>query len=420
MISDFFTGPEPCNTGPLISKRETGGLDFLIFQVFGAHTSFASLSAKLEEKKESAKGGGKSRLRLGESIAVEIAAHGSGRFDNACKWQFSRSGILFALADRASSGPDGKPVGRVEIPSGPLMSCGLRSAFELVEETLSALGICYSGSKVLRVDVCADVAGVPIGEFVRKFTAGDVVRQTGKFSLWGDGHAKDGIQTLVIGGAGAAVQCRIYDKVAEVKRDEAKRQVFERLRLDFSTQCCTRVEFQLRRQCLRDQFGVDSVEESLRKLGAIVDELTTQWLRFMGPGVDRRNTTRSKEWPIWLRVKDDFRNWLGQMKFQEVRKREPVELDRKKKSAIVNGYINSILAKSWSGVIPIGDAVDDVLGHIAMVQGKKERLERVEKKRRLNEQAAFDDVAGFLDGLNKRPAGTLFDVPSNSQAENSS
>ena len=72
-----------------------------------------------------------------------------------------------------------------------------------------------------------------------------------------------------------------------------------------------RVEYSLGREKLKE-CGIGSPDDYFRKRGALVADLSTNWIRFTESNVDRRNTTRAATLPLWLDVAEGFAAWAGQ------------------------------------------------------------------------------------------------------------
>ena len=140
--------------------------------------------------------------------------------------------------------------------------------------------------KVSRLDLHVDVQGWEIDanerdRFVCRAKARTTYEDDGRWTGFIFGHRKSG-----------TVECRIYDKTAELKGilgiwEEVWGSAFDR-----STPVI-RVEFEVMRTCLRE-FGLNTAADVVNASGAIWLYLTTQWLTYRERTPDE---TRSR-WPV--------------------------------------------------------------------------------------------------------------------------
>jgi hypothetical protein len=108
---------------------------------------------------------------------------------------------------------------------------------------------------------------------------------------------------------GRDIFCRIYDKILEASRDPLKWAVLVAYRYGGETpDKAIRIEFQIRRDEMRELWSVTDVNDLFGKLPAILEELMTKWLRFTEGTVDRDgHQGRSEIWSRWLEAQAMFR-----------------------------------------------------------------------------------------------------------------
>jgi hypothetical protein len=189
------------------------------------------------------------------------------------------------------------------------LSTGAQEAYKSATWMIEALGGKIIRNRLSRVDICLDMPEVQIEPFDRAFLEERYIcRAVSKARYSGTGV------TVSIGKA--PLMCRIYDKKAEV---ELKANPHKNLCMRFyrwnspeMPSAATRVEFELRRESLKDR-GIDTVEDYYAKRADLVAYLTYDWFRFTANKVDRENKNQSKArmLPLWNQVRKAFKNWAG-------------------------------------------------------------------------------------------------------------
>jgi len=173
----------------------------------------------------------------------------------------------------------------VQPRSAFLHAVGPLHAAEWFEDTL-AHHLGTVDLKVSRLDLHVDVQGWEMDanerdRFVCRPKARATFEDDGRWTGFIFGHRRSG-----------TVECRIYDKTAELKGilgiwEEVWGSAFDR-----STPVI-RVEFEVMRTCLRE-FGLNTAADVVNASGAIWLYLTTQWLTYRDRTADE---TRSR-WPL--------------------------------------------------------------------------------------------------------------------------
>lgn len=221
------------------------------------------------------------------------------------QWNIQRTGIryypyLFKCGDIILA-LSGRGVGS-SIPNASLMIGSISShqnPLELLRNLkfwFSCIGITLVSNSVSRFDVCADLK-MSIGDhglddisrFVTRARDSNI-RHSGRIFnsiTWGSG----------------AIMCRIYNKMLEMKQKKSAEKMlfFGDLwgGLNFDI---TRVEFQIRREAIKEFFkGKTDLETLVHRVGDMWEYLTTKWLRHTSSSVDRdnRHQDRSSNSEFW-------------------------------------------------------------------------------------------------------------------------
>jgi hypothetical protein len=106
------------------------------------------------------------------------------------------------------------------------------------------------------------------------------------------------------------LKVRVYDKFHEANRVVEKIAAVVQYRWGYFTATATRVEFQVRRETLKE-FGIDTVDDWFSKRGAVCEYLCHDWFRLTNAPVDRNHADRSETLPEWLTVQQAFASWTG-------------------------------------------------------------------------------------------------------------
>ncbi|WP_145088339.1 hypothetical protein [Anatilimnocola aggregata] len=210
-------------------------------------------------------------------------------------------GMTLLVAKRKSA--EKIPNCLVDLSSMVLMQRGHVEAFSLARTTLERLGWHYEKGVASRCDICVDLINQAIKWFRDKYVAEAFVCRAVDDG-WYRKHRK---VTGIVFGKG--IRCRIYDKVYETKDDPAKREVMRVHRWGgVIPEEAVRVEFQLRREEMRDDFSVTDIYDLFSKLRTIGQKLTTDWLRFTAETPDRSNghQSRAKVADVWALVVQRF------------------------------------------------------------------------------------------------------------------
>jgi len=313
-----------------------GGLDWLKVSCYGRwkRDRLPALQAALEAAKLKSQGKeGTGTIDGADGDLLVVGASGVRKKGLHFAWLFDWQGITFLVSSRGDE-HDTLPNVVVDIPSLVLMRWGHVRAWQEVKRLLAGLGFELSRAVPGRADPCADLADRSARDLWNLCQAGQCVRRAKKWNLYGEGDFT-AVQTLNLGKSG--VKMRAYEKVQELQAKgnaeaEEKWDLLVAQRWGKEVRKALRVEFQVDRECLRDQFRVNTVEELFAKLGAIVEWLTLDWVRITAEPPDRANghERRGELHPLWNEVRAAFAEWTGpageavEPRERKIPKREPL------------------------------------------------------------------------------------------------
>jgi hypothetical protein len=296
---------------PLGECQTPGGVDTLHVAIYGEWegSAWESLVSLLSESQADAQEAGEPVTLEGpdgQRLLLKEHGHKHGIF---CPWSLQWDGITLDIANHPECSEHSLNVW-VEIGSIALMELGHREAWGQVVGLLTTLGLRIKRAVPSRVDVCVDLPGVDVGELVSRAVDKRRIARARKWAYYENGLRWSGFQ------CGTDVQCRAYDKALELRErtDPRKLEVIQEKRWGGKIpETATRVEFQLRRDPLREQFDVQSVEDLFAKLPAICVWLTQEWLRLTDdkPDRDNGNEDRTPAGAVWQKVGEAFKAWTG-------------------------------------------------------------------------------------------------------------
>lgn len=265
-----------------------------------------------------------------------------GKGSNSLPYVLSCAGLELSLG----FGGPGRPVVRVDVTG---RFCSQFNAQELLVHLkclIAATGVRVERYGVpSRLDIRGDVAGLSVSRAAELYNREHVVCRADEDGLHRE-HSKP--NALVFGSRGGRVYCRVYDKVAELKKDDDKRAAWlSSSGLAVMPDVVTRVEFELRGEFFRETFNCRTIDEVFWNLGALVQYLMGDWLRFCS-SLDRRHTDRSKTVAWWAWLKSKMIAQAGMM--GERPKAESLPADPSKLVKQILGCLSSALASV--GLVP--------------------------------------------------------------------
>lgn len=303
--------PRPSITGALNSQevggkgRETGGVDWLSIAVYGDWDTqkYWQLRRVLEAGKVKAQEAGENAVMdLPEGGQAVVRPSGVRHGPIFAEWVIECGGVKLHLSKRQFEHAT-MPSLFVELGSVALMQYGHVALWEDVQRLLGELGFSRTRDVPSRVDICVDRPGVSMTEYACLYDHERYVCRACTDQKWRDRKKVTGL------GFGKGIHCRIYDKLKEVESQPEKYAVLlERRYGGVRPASAVRVEFQLRRDEMKDQFDVKDTADLFAKLGSIAKFLTEDWLRFTEKTVDRKNNHQGLAGVAaeWEAVKADF------------------------------------------------------------------------------------------------------------------
>lgn len=374
------SGAEFCNTAPSNNQSpllsfidpalSTGGFDYLSLSCYGEYDSeyWEQLVKTLEVAQTSAQDQNLPGvpLELIPGVEVQVTPSGKGQGFSYAKWKIKYRGIVFGICNTRNSqevlGQSERFNLNIEISSMPLMTLGEMNLYDEIRSIF--LGLNYHPYRIVpsRVDVCVDLVDVPVSRFANAIQGKRYISRSKK---WTTIEESDQIQTLKLGSKGAQTILRIYDKYEECKPDKIKYDLLVISRWGKEPDPdlgATRVEFQIRRDNLRDLYGIRDFKDLIEKRRSLCDKLTHEFIRLTESVPDPNNSTRSGPSKLWQTVIEAFQAWTGE-EIKSCQKREVIgaDIDQLKRQTV--GCMISLVA--LRGVIPQDE--DELLDELDLI-----------------------------------------------------
>ena|GEM_PF-4982901 len=207
----------------------------------------------------------------------------------------------------------------VQVGSAALMQRGHAHAWAEIRRLIEALGGTLVNHAVSRIDLCGDVVGLHVSKLVQAHVSGRRITRAAKdrdfkpeeVSWASSKDDKKGqvriddfdtvfrrhmrVEGITIGAKSSPLQLRMYDKLKEAQRNPLKWQIMQDMRWGgVVPDAATRVEFQVRREQLRDEFAHGDVDDTLARLPELADYLVHRWYRQTWRKPDRRNGNQAR------------------------------------------------------------------------------------------------------------------------------
>lgn len=227
-------------------------------------------------------------------------------------YRLTSGDLTFLINNRSSE--DKIPTVGFEIGSESCWSPGYDAIYQRFTQWLSAVGGTIQRNQISEVHLAADFIGVAIGSLLIDDKSKWITRST-KFAFYGS-HRK--LETFSLGKGD--LMLRIYDKIQELKYAPQKLCTFmDAWQLQkLSNTDVTRVEFQIRRNILKDirtsptaQTGIDTYENLTDSFNSIWTHCTQTWSRHCSTPVDsfNKHQSRATNSQFWNDVTNI--NWEG-------------------------------------------------------------------------------------------------------------
>lgn len=194
----------------------------------------------------------------------------------------------------------------VKFSSSYIWSFGLKGAFSKFVSWLESISTSITGTKVSRSDICADTDSVTFKEVDIKGVV-TLARKRQRYFVDSDYAIVRKFSGFTIG-KGSPLQARVYNKTLEIPT--SGKAWFKEIWL--ANNWCEdkevwRVEFQILRSVLKE-FGINTVEDLLKKESELWAYLTQQWLTIRQPSPDKVYRWKVKEkWKIIQEAGGDYK-----------------------------------------------------------------------------------------------------------------
>jgi len=301
---------------PQTSKTDlfTGGEDwFEVCLYVNWEPQWQALNDRLKQAKEAAGDWERKRhdfdmISFGEyqaSVRASGASVGKNGKGMHYAYVMEVDGLSIQIANRASYR---RPMANVVLRVNGLLclKIGATAALDKGRALILAMGGEIAEEKLSRVDLCLDMPGVAMDEFVGAYREKRFIGRMKKPTF----IESEGI-TLYFGKK--PLKLRIYDKAAELKGSKDVLKLYLMLERRWHGEIpaqAIRVEFEVGRAALK-MHGIAGPEEYYRKRADLVGYLCQEWFRFTAGTVDRQNTSRTATLPLWLDVEKGFKFWTG-------------------------------------------------------------------------------------------------------------
>jgi hypothetical protein len=288
-----------------------GGLDWLAVSCFGTWSkkTWPALLARLERAKQHSQSSDDVAWIEGpDRKRIFVAAAGVRHGPVLAEFSLEFEGMKIHVARNATD-PTKLPNVFVQLGSVTLTQLGHREAWDRARRLLLDLGYQFERAIPSRVDLCSDLPGQSVEWYGQSLQEQRLLTRARHRAIYFDCTAYEGIQI------GRDKICRIYDKVRECQFDLTKWAVLVAYRYGGQEpESAVRVEFQLRREEMRECWDITSVEDLFAKLPSLAKELTHEWLRFSAVPLDRDNKhqSRAETAPQWEQVQRQFAQAFGE------------------------------------------------------------------------------------------------------------
>jgi hypothetical protein len=360
------------------------GLDWFKSYLYGRGLPAADREMLRTAKAAAQKGGEPQFVQLG-LLSWLVKPNGTGMGSNHFEFLLQHEGITVAIADRDQSTTlsGTRAVAFVEAPGTVCMG---RTPYQIIRELhqmVDAMGLLIVNSRPSRVDLHMDFHGWSINEAFRAIAENRVVNRSRLLRpILNNGE----LETLEVGSRSASTYLVIYDKAKELAKNAIKHDLYRERYFVKELGECTRFEFRLSGDCLREIHHVADVNDFLVKLPSIARWCVSDWFRI----VDRPVTNEHYDVPlapIWSEASEFF-ELAFRMESADDREPEPPKPrlpEPIKLSQQVRGLLSSLFASmgiKGDDAVNLFQASLASMVRVATLDGTKllaEQAERLQK-----------------------------------------
>ncbi len=215
------------------------------------------------------------------------------------RYYLTSNGVsLLINALQTDSQPDVKIVYGYE----SLVHSDLETEHNKIVTCLATAGFVITQEKLGRVDLQI-TANVNFDEFAAAFRSGRVVTRVRKPAFYTENSA-GGLRLTSFRG-GCDLQVAIYDKMLECLEKKNEKKLDDLSSIIDERRQLTRVEFRFRRPALK-RFGLETVQDFVDHLPAIIEYLTVKWFRVLSSDKVRGRENKQACSDVWKHYQDAF------------------------------------------------------------------------------------------------------------------
>jgi len=314
-----------------VVKSLLSGIDTLVLSFdtyWTSRTFFELLNGKLEEAKALKEEVPFSIVEAdGNAIQFMLKPHGAGGY----AWLLLGNDYCLKIMDAVK--PESRPNLIVEFRSEFLWSVGPLEAVTRIIDALECIGAGLPIHKPSRVDLCKDLLVTGNGWTI------DLLKYAVTKATIDATHRKHQQMSGITFGQKAMV-ARLYDKTREIKEKSGKTWFYDLWDLEKLPEntLVLRVEFQLRREMLRDLL-LNDISTLFQALPNIWAYCTQDWLKFQDNPGEHHTKRNTLAW--WKVVQDSF---CGLQEGEPLIRAKAIETDKKRLSQQATGIGTSLIA----------------------------------------------------------------------------
>lgn len=341
---------------------------------YGSYKDFRGLNCTLDRLKHSAtaSGSGVDFFRFG-SMLCRMSDKGATVGRIKYKYQLEYHGIIFILHGNPSEQIE--PI-RVKLSAILLMRLPLKRILQIIYSFFSFIGFVPTSEIVSRADLQVTLP-IPIDEVLTAVQNNQVVTECrGNLQLI---YSLGTRQLETIWLKSRTTELCIYDKTAEIEKQNPDYIAYFVGRWGALPGRCTRFEYRFRREALK-RWGINTVLELIHGAKSLLDHFSRSWFRILDGFSTAGNEIRQKTNSLWKRVREAFLtvfdDALSSPVVRCVVKKKIQDVGRLMKQAV--GCLSSACAYLWENS---ARGFSDLLGILPEFQREfEESLQEKQKK----------------------------------------
>lgn len=333
---------------PASRNTFSGGVDAITVSCFGEIENGESIFAWLDSAKAMAADSDNGRYIDEDEPELIHRRSGGSAAGIGMAYGLEFGPIVIMMSKREDTKTSNFPTLQIQAMGTACMMHGLDGVWEYAKRFCELIGFTISGTRVNRLDICADVAGVDMASFYDLFQCRAFVTKARAFDLKLKGGKELRCETMYFGSRDSGILGRIYDKLTEARRDEAKFLWMVAHRWGgVEPACATRVEFEMSGAKLNELFSLTTLEQVCGAIGDIVEYCCMKWLRFTDERNDQKHYELMQLAGVWRQVVDAFYSWSGDPSGHVKRKEKLIPETKRQISNWVGTLANIFAKKGW-------------------------------------------------------------------------